>query len=79
MTRQKADRSLFCSLTSWTLSLDDASDWLDLYFDRDSAQVRGAKATIAEIREGMFTVSPPDISQSLRLLREFNSINESAQ
>jgi uroporphyrin-3 C-methyltransferase len=60
-------------------SLDDASDWLDLYFDGDSAQVRGAKATIAEIREGMFTVSPPDISQSLRLLREFNSINEAAQ
>ncbi len=60
-------------------SLDDASDWLDLYFDTESAQVRGAKATIAEIREGMFSVAPPDISQSLRLLREFNSINESAQ
>jgi len=60
-------------------SLHDASDWLDLYFDTESAQVRGAKATIAEIRESMFTVSPPDISQSLRLLREFNSITEAAQ
>jgi uncharacterized protein HemX len=60
-------------------SLNDASHWLATYFDTESAQVRGARATIAEIRAGMFTVSPPDISQSLRLLREFNSINESAQ
>ena len=60
-------------------SLDDAADWLDLYFDTGSAQVRGAKATIAEIRQGMFAVTPPDISESLRLLRQFNSINESAQ
>jgi uncharacterized protein HemX len=60
-------------------SLDDAADWLDLYFDAESAQVRGAKATIAEIRQGLFAVTPPDISESLRLLRQFNSINESAQ
>lgn len=60
-------------------SLDDASDWLDRYFDTDSAQVRGAQATIAEMRAGLFPVATPDISQSLRLLREFNRINESAQ
>jgi len=60
-------------------SIDDAARWLDLYFDVQSAQVRGAKATLAEIREGLFVVTPPDISQSLRLLRQFNSINESAQ
>jgi uroporphyrin-III C-methyltransferase len=60
-------------------SLDDAAEWLDLYFDTQSAQVRGAKATLAEIRQGLFAVSPPDISESLRLLRQFNSINESAQ
>jgi uncharacterized protein HemX len=60
-------------------SLDDAADWLELYFDTESAQVRGAKATIAEIRQGLFAVMPPDISESLRLLRQFNSINESAQ
>ncbi len=65
--------------TVFEQSLDDASDWLDLYFDTESAQVRGAKATIAEIREGLFAVTPPDISQSLRLLRQFNNINESAQ
>jgi len=60
-------------------SLDDAAGWLDLYFDTESAQVRGAEATLAEIREGLFVVTPPDISESLRLLRQFNSINESAQ
>jgi len=60
-------------------SLDDAAEWLDLYFDTESAQVRGAEATLAEIREGLFAVTPPDISESLRLLRQFNSINESAQ
>jgi uncharacterized protein HemX len=60
-------------------SLDDAAGWLDLYFDAESAQVRGAKATLAEIRSGLFAVAPPDISESLRLLRQFNSISESAQ
>jgi uroporphyrin-3 C-methyltransferase len=60
-------------------SLDDALEWLDLYFDTQSAQVRGAEATLAEIREGLFAVTPPDISESLRLLRQFNSIAESAQ
>jgi uroporphyrin-3 C-methyltransferase len=60
-------------------SLDDAAHWLDLYFDAESAQVRGAKATLAEIRSGLFAVAPPDISESLRLLRQFNGINESAQ
>jgi uroporphyrin-3 C-methyltransferase len=60
-------------------SLDDAAEWLDLYFDGNSAQVRGAEATLAEIREGLFAVTPPDISTSLRLLRQFNNITESAQ
>jgi uroporphyrin-3 C-methyltransferase len=60
-------------------SLDDAADWLDLYFDADSAQVRGAEATLAEIRDGLFAVTPPDISASLRLLRQFKNINEPAQ
>jgi uroporphyrin-3 C-methyltransferase len=60
-------------------SLDDAAHWLDLYFDAESAQVRGAKATLAEIRSGLFAIAPPDISESLRLLRQFNSISESAQ
>ena len=46
-------------------SLEDADDWLRDYFDTDSAQVRGARATLEEIRNSMIVVSPPDISGSL--------------
>ena len=60
-------------------SLADADDWLRDYFDTDSAQVRGARATIEEIRSSMVAVSPPDISGSLQLLRQYNSISEPAQ
>ena len=60
-------------------SLDDAAEWLELYFDTQSAQVRGAKATLAEIREDLFVVTPPDISESLRLLRQFNSITDTTE
>jgi uroporphyrin-3 C-methyltransferase len=60
-------------------SLDDAAAWLNTYFDAESAQVESALQTIAEIRGGMFAVTVPDISESLRLLRQFNSIAESAQ
>jgi len=60
-------------------SLDDAAAWLETYFENDSAQVVSAQQTITEIRGGMFAVSTPDISESLRLLRQFNSIKELAQ
>ena len=60
-------------------SLDDASAWLEQYFDTESTQVAAALATIDEIRGGMFSVTPPDISQSLRLLRQFRTLSESAQ
>jgi len=60
-------------------SLDDAAAWLELYFDVESAQVASALQTIAEIRDGLFAVTPPDISQSLRLLRQFKTITEPAQ
>ncbi len=58
-------------------SLDDATAWLNDYFDVDSAQVSSALQTIAEIRDGMFAVTPPDISQSLRLLRQYKVLAES--
>jgi uroporphyrin-3 C-methyltransferase len=51
-------------------SLDDAVSWLNRYYDADSAPVQGAVETISEIRNGLFSVSPPDISESLRLLRQ---------
>lgn len=56
-------------------SLDDAGDWLARYYDTDSAPVQSALATIAEIRNGLFSVTPPDISESLRLLRQHASVS----
>jgi len=60
-------------------SLDDAAAWLEQYFDAESAQVGSALETIDEIRGGMFTVATPDISQSLRLLRQYKTLVEPAQ
>jgi uncharacterized protein HemX len=60
-------------------SLDDAAAWLEQYFDADSAQVGSALETIDEIRGGMMAVTTPDISQSLRLLRQYKTLIEPAQ
>jgi hypothetical protein len=35
--------------------------------------------TIAEIRDSMVAVTAPDISESLRLIRQFRVLSESAQ
>ena len=59
-------------------SLDDAAHWLRRYFDTESTQVASALTTIGEIRDGLFAVSPPDISESLRLLRQFRTLAENA-
>lgn len=53
-------------------SLDDASAWLEEFYDTDTSQVQGALETIAEIRGSLFSVTAPDISTSLRLLRQYN-------
>ena len=55
-------------------SLDDAATWLTEYYDTDGSAVRSALQTIAEIRDSVFSVSLPDISESLRLLRQFNAM-----
>jgi uncharacterized protein HemX len=60
-------------------SLDDTSAVLNDYFDTDSAPVTSALSTIAEIRGVAFTTEAPDISESLRLLRQFRTLDESAQ
>jgi uroporphyrin-3 C-methyltransferase len=60
-------------------SLADAAAWLELYFDVDDAQVIAARETIAELGGGMFAIAAPDISGSLRLLRQFNAVSGSAQ
>jgi len=60
-------------------SLDDADDWLETYFDTGSQPVRSARQTMAEIRSEYATAVPPDISQSLRLLRQYKTLAGSAQ
>ena len=60
-------------------SLDDAAAWLEQYFDAESTQVGSALETIDEIRGGMHAVTTPDISQSLRLLRQYKTLVEPAQ
>ncbi|MEJ2255547.1 MAG: uroporphyrinogen-III C-methyltransferase [Woeseiaceae bacterium] len=60
-------------------TIDDTIMLLNEYFDADSAQVAGALETLAEIRGHVFTTDVPDISESLRLLRQFRTLSESAQ
>jgi uncharacterized protein HemX len=60
-------------------SLDDADALLAQYFDVGSAQVASALETIAEIRDSMVAVKAPDISESLRLIRQFRVRSENAQ
>ncbi len=60
-------------------SLDDAADWLRTWFDVDSAQVASTLETLAEIRDDMVVAAAPDISESLRLLRQYRTIAETAQ
>ena len=57
-------------------SLDDAAAWLGEHYDGDSAAVQSALQTIAGIRGSVFAQSLPDISESLRLLRQFNALAE---
>lgn len=56
-------------------SLADASAWLRRYYANDARAVQSALETLAGLREANFTVTPPDISESLRLLREFQQRN----
>lgn len=60
-------------------SLEDADALLMQYFDGSSAQVTSVQETIAEIRGSMVAVKAPDISESLRLIRQFRMLSESAQ
>ena len=57
-------------------SIDDADAWLDAYFDGGSLQVRSARTTLREIRAASVTATFPDISESLRLLRQYQSLSE---
>ena len=58
-------------------SLDDADAWLDTYFNASSEAVESARATLAEIRDEYSVSAPPDISGSLRLLRQYKTLTDS--
>ena len=60
-------------------ALDDTSALLDTYFDSSSEQVASAQLTISEIRNDVFATSAPDISESLRLLRQFRTVRETTE
>ena len=60
-------------------TLDDTSTLLRDYFDTDSSQVAGALETISEVRDHVFVAEVPDISESLRLLRQFRTLRENTQ
>ncbi len=60
-------------------TLDDASMLLDHYFDSASPQVTSAQQTMSEIRGSVFTAPIPDISGSLRLLRQYRTLRETTE
>jgi uroporphyrin-3 C-methyltransferase len=55
-------------------SLDDAADWLREYYDADSSAVASALETISELQDESVSVTPPDISGSLRLLSQYKTL-----
>jgi len=57
-------------------SLDDAVLWLEEYYDPQSTPVRSALQTIREIRDNSFVTAVPDISESLRLLRQHTAFSQ---
>jgi uroporphyrin-3 C-methyltransferase len=65
--------------TIFEQTLDDTSTLLRDYFDTGSPQVAGALETVTEIRSHVFSAETPDISESLRLLRQFRTLSENAQ
>ncbi len=60
-------------------TLDDTTLLLNTYFDTDSDAVSSALATISEVREENYSGDLPDISASLRLLRQFRTVSETVE
>lgn len=57
-------------------SIADADAWLELYFDTHSEPVISMRRTLLEINDEYSSVAAPDISTSLRLLRQYKALNE---
>ena len=60
-------------------SLDDAIAWLREYYDVESTPVKSALLTLSEIRDSAFTAAMPDLSGSLRLLREYSAFRSATE
>ena len=60
-------------------SLDDALAWLREYYDVDSMPVKSALLTLSEIRNSTFAAAMPDLSGSLRLLREYSAFRSATE
>ncbi len=60
-------------------TLDDTNALLGTYFDASSPQVQSAQETIAEIRGSDLAIAIPDISESLRLLRQYRLLRENSE
>ena len=65
--------------TIFRQTLDDTSAMLNAYFDVDSEQVGATLLSIDEVRNSVFAVDNPDISGSLRLLRQYRTLSESVE
>ncbi|MEX2126573.1 MAG: uroporphyrinogen-III C-methyltransferase [Woeseia sp.] len=56
--------------------LDDAAAWLGEYYDTDNRAIASALETIAGLKDSGVSVSLPDISESLRLLRQYQTLRD---
>ena len=53
-------------------TLGSVQDWLDQYFDTESAAVTGAQETLQELMDTTLEPQLPDLSGSLKALRQWN-------
>lgn len=57
-------------------SLNDASKWLREYYDTDSQAVASVLETLDELADSTVDAMPPDISRSLKLLRQYRTLRD---
>ena len=60
-------------------ALADAASLLETYFDTSNEQVTTALQTLEGVRQSVVTAAAPDISESLRLLRQFKTLREARE
>lgn len=77
---QAARLSLLLSETAgFRQSLQDASGWMREYFDRNDPAVQNALKMIDNITDTQIVVQRPDVSESLRLLRQQRTVEAIAE